>query len=312
MKILAIGSIAYDNILHYEGNLKDSIEKETLNWKINMSVRSSAYSRELWWTGLNIAYNLALLNTESVLIWAIWKDFKFTKFIQETVNLSYIYESNLLPSSNSFITVDDHWNQISIFSPWAMLKSDHIRVDNIPENISYAIISPTAKDAMFNYLQWLKEEWVKIFFDPGQQLSIMTKNDLDTAMNDADYLIVNHHEFTLFKEISWYSDNEIYDAFDKVIVTYWKDWSKIIDPVSVVDIPAILSDDVIDPTWVWEAYRAWIIKWVSSGLSWEVSWKIGALLASFCIESQGAQNHFIDTKQFQNLFLEEFGEEIVL
>ncbi len=312
MKLLIIGSIAYDNILHYAWNLKESIEKETLNNKINMSVRSSEYSKQSWWTGLNIAYNLSLLNTENILLWAIWKDFKFTKFVQERVNLSYIYTSDLLPSSNSFITLDSYWNQLSVFSPWAMLKSDHIRIDNISENISYAIISPTAKEAMFNYLKWLKQEGVKIFFDPGQQLSTMTKQELKIVRDEAHYLIVNEHEFSLFKKISRLSDKEVYSSFDKVIVTYWEKWSKIISSDSIIDIPAVISEDVLDPTGVWEAYRAWLIKWISSWLSWETSWKIGSLLASFCIESNWWQNHFIDTKQFQNMFMQEFWEEIIL
>ena len=312
MKVLVIGSIAYDNILHYESNLKESIEKETLNNNINMSIRSSSYTKESWWTWLNIAYNLALLNTENILLWAVWKDFKFTNFVQERVNLSYVYESTLLPSSNSFITLDSYWNQLSVFSPWAMLKSDHIRIDNIAENISHAIISPTSKDAMFTYLWWLNEEWVKIFFDPGQQLSTMNAEELNVVREKAHYLIVNTHEFSLFKKISWLTDTEVYTSFDRVIVTSGERGSKIINGDSTIDIPAVISDDVIDPTWVWEAYRAGIIKWISSWLSWETSWKVGSLMASFCVESNGGQNHYIDTKQFQNLFREEFWEDIEL
>ena len=312
MNILVIGSIAYDHILHYDCNLKESIEKETLDWKINMSVRASEYSQESGWTGLNISYNLALLNEKSILLWAVWNDFEFTKFVQERVNLSYIYKSDLLPSSSSFITLDSFWNQLSVFAPGAMLKSDHIRIDNICENISYAIISPTKKEFMLNYLGWLQEEWVKIFFDPGQQLSTMTKEELEKVREKADYLIVNQHEFSLFKKITWLSDIEIYNSFDRVIVTFWEKGSKIIDANRVIDIPAVKTEEALDPTGVWEAYRAGIVKWITSGLSWEISWKIGSLLASFCIESNGWQNHFIDIKQFQNLFLHEFWEEIEL
>ncbi len=312
MNILVIGSIAYDNILHYDCNLKESIEKETLDWKINMSIRTSEYSKESWWTGLNISYNLALLNEKSILLWAIWNDFEFTKFVQEWVNLSYIYKSDLLPSSSSFITFDNFWNQLSVFSPWAMLKSDHIRIDNIAENIAYAIISPTRKQAMLNYLGWLREEWVKIFFDPGQQLSIMTKQELEKVRKQAHYLIVNQHEFSLFMKISDLSEEEIYSSFDRVIITYWEKGSKIVSNDWTVKISAVKTDVALDPTWVWEAYRAGLVKWITSGLSWETSWKIGSLLASFCIESNGWQNHFIDTKQFQNMFFQEFGEEIEL
>ena len=312
MNILVIGSIAYDNIVHYDCNLKESIEKETLDWNINMSIRASQYSQQSGGTGLNISYNLALLNEKSILLWAIWNDFEFTNFVQEWVNLSYVYKSDLLPSSSSFITLDNYGNQLSVFAAWAMLKSDHIRIDNIAENIAYAIISPTKKECMLNYLDWLQEEWVKIFFDPGQQLSTMSKEELENVREKANYLIVNEHEFSLFKKISLLSEEEIYNSFKTVIITYWENGSKIIESWNIMNIPAVKTEEAVDPTGVWEAYRAGLVKWITSWLSWETSWKIGSLLASFCIESNGWQNHFIDIKQFQNLFLHEFGEEIEL
>ncbi len=312
MLALIIGSIAYDTILHYDGNLKKSIDKETIDWKINMSVRVPECNKQSGWTGLNISYNLALLEEKSVLLWAIWHDFEFTNFVQEHVNLNYIFRSELLASSSSFISLDDFWNQLSVFYPWAMLKADYMRIDNIHENISHAIISPTKKEAMFQYLEWLHEEWIKIFFDPGQQLSIMDKNDLKIVWEKADYLILNEHEFSLFQKILGLSEKEIYWSFEKVIVTYWEKGSKIIDTKEIIDIPVVEVQSALDSTWVWEAYRAGLLKGILSGKWWETSWKIWALLASFCMESNGGQNHFIDSKQFKMLFLEEFWEELEL
>ena len=296
MSTLVIGSIAYDNILFYEWNLKESIEKETINWKINTSIRLKSSNKEFWWTGLNISYNLALLWEKTILSWAIWKDFLFDDFIKENVNLEYIYISNLLDSSHSYITKDNYWNTFSTFSPWAIEKSDCLRISEITESFNYAIVAPTKKETMFQLLWELSQSWVKIFFDPGQQLSIMNKNDLKISMEDSDYLIVNEHEFLLFQKISELSEKEIFSNFEKTIVTFSEKGSKIYDSNSVINIIPIENEDISDTTWVWEAYRAGLLKWLQSWYSWKTSWQIWSLLASFSLSSYWAQNHFINKK----------------
>ena len=312
MSIIVIWSIAIDNIFQYENNLKNAIEKETIDWKINMSIRINSYYNWHWWTGLNSSYNFALLWEDTVLVWAVWKDFIFDDFIKENVTLNYIYKSQLLPSSHSQITKDSCWNQFSVFYPWAMEKADYLQLSTVSENLNYALITSTKKEAMFFYLEQLKEIWTKIFFDPGQQISTMNKEELDLIIRKANFLIINSHEFTLFKKISKLTAEEITNSFEKVIVTFWKNGSKILSKNWIIEIPAIQNENFIDDIWTGEAYRSWLIKAINEWLSWKTAWQVGTLLASFSLWYQGAQNHFINKKQFEMMYASEYKEYIKL
>jgi hypothetical protein len=48
----------------------------------------------------------------------------------------------------------------------------------------------------------------------------MTKKQLLEAFENADYLIVNKFEFDMIKKISEFSDSEIIESFEKIIITY--------------------------------------------------------------------------------------------
>lgn len=312
MPILVIGSIATDNILLYEWNLKDSIEKETINWKINTSIKLKSFRTEFWWTGLNLCYNIALLWGSPILSWAIWKEFEFSDFIKENVNLKNIYISELIKTSHSYITKDSYWNNFSVFYPWAIEKSDSLRISDISETFTYAIISPTKKETMFQLLGELQYSGVKIFFDPGQELSNFDKEDLNIIMQKSDFLIVNENEFSLFKKISGLSAEDIISSFEKVVITFSEKGSKILSKTWVIEIPAVKNEDIIDDTWAGEAYRAGLIKWLISWYSWKISAEIWSLLASFSLSSHWWQNHFIEKKQFEMWFADEYKEFIKL
>jgi sugar/nucleoside kinase (ribokinase family) len=73
---------------------------------------------------------------------------------------------------------------------------------------------------MLLHLKEMYEYKITSFFDPGQQLSVMTKEDLENAMNWADFLIINEVEFEEFKKIARKTDEEIINSFNKIILTY--------------------------------------------------------------------------------------------
>jgi hypothetical protein len=73
---------------------------------------------------------------------------------------------------------------------------------------------------MLTKLEDFKKSQAKVFFDPGSQVIQMKKNEFLKAFELSDYLIVNKFEFDLIKKISEYTDSEIIESFDKIIITY--------------------------------------------------------------------------------------------
>ena len=51
------------------------------------------------------------------------------------------------------------------------------------------------------------------------------------------------------------------------------------------------ASQVLDPTGAGDAYRAGLLKGLALGLGWPEAARMGAVLASFCVEQQGTQEH---------------------
>ena len=68
---------------------------------------------------------------------------------------------------------------------------------------------------------------------------------------------------------------------------------------NIIDIPAVKTKKVVDPTGCGDAYRAGLMYGIDKGLTIEQSAKIGAWIAVKAVEETGTQNHKIDKKEFQ-------------
>ena len=64
---------------------------------------------------------------------------------------------------------------------------------------------------------------------------------------------------------------------------------------------------VVDPTGAGDAYRGGFIKGLLSGADWATCGRLGALTASYCVESHGTNNYTFDAATFGRRFAEAFG-----
>ncbi len=312
MWICIIWSITYDNIFEADFDIKQNLEKSLFEWNINSSMSFLSMERLPWWNWLNIAYNLALLWEKAILLWAVWFDYEFSEYIRENVNLNYIHKSRNGLSAVSSIMKDSFWNQINTFFPWVGDKVNLVKFDSITESIKYALIWATNKDFILYSLEEFKKRWIKTFFDPGHITWDLDKEFIKKAESLATYLILSKHNFSLYKKITEQKAEEIIPKYEKVIITFWKDWSKIMDKNSLIEVEAVENETVIDDTWVGDAFRAGLLKWLYMWYSWEKSARIWSLLASFLLSSKSWQQHFIDKKQFELWYTWEFKDFLKL
>ena len=309
-KIIVSGSTAYDNIMYSDTNIKDHLIQKEI-WNINISYIASSLKKENWWTGLNISYNIALLWTESILFTSVWNDFIFSDFISQYVNIDYINISKNNFTARSYITTDASNNQLTAFYPGAM--EDYPDISSFKnETVKYSIVSANNISCMKEHLNILSGRGIKTFFDPGQQITQMTKSDLDYCFKYSDYIILNEYEYEVIKKISEKTDWEMIDMFDHMILTYWVKGSKIFDRhYNIIEIAWVENPSFVDPTWAWDAYRAWLLKGLNDWYDWETSARIWAVLASLSTATFWAQNHFIDWKQFSALYEQTFWDSLM-
>ena len=72
-------------------------------------------------------------------------------------------------------------------------------------------------------------------------------------------------------------------------------------------IPVVPASQVLDPTGAGDAYRAGLLKGLALGLDWPEAARMGATLASFCVEQQGTQEHRLEATEFWARYTEHFG-----
>ena len=92
-----------------------------------------------------------------------------------------------------------------------------------------------------------------------------------------------------------------------LIVTRGEEGSYLLTAAGQCLVPAVRPSQVKDPTGAGDAYRAGLLKGLVLGLSWQESTRLGAVLASFCVEQQGTQEHRLEISQFWERYRENFG-----
>jgi len=308
-KILVSGSTAYDNIMIADTNLQEHIAEKDLG-KINISYLVSDLRKENWGTWANIAYSLALLDTESILLTSIGKDYQFSDFFKQKVDLNYVHKSIDKLTARSYITTDKFDSQITAFYPWAMEDSCEIRFLR-DDFVTYGIVAPNHINLMKKHLKLFKDSWVKTLFDPGQQITQMTKEDLEYCFSYSDYLIINEYEYEILKKIAEKTDEEMIDTFERMIITYWIKGSKIFDRhYNLIEVEWVENPDFVDATWAWDAFRAGLLHWLNLNYDWQTSARIWAVLSSLSTQAYWAQNYFIDWTQFKALYAQTFWDEL--
>lgn len=307
--IAVTGSIAYDYIMDYNDLFQNHILPEKIHI-LNVAFNIDNLKKNYGWTGGNISYNIALLWCKPLLIWAVWSDYQFSDFHKENINLKYVYRHDELLSACAHIITDNNNNQITAFYMWAMICSDKITLKDVDENIAYHIVSPCMPDTMIANLKQWKSKWIKSFFDPGQAMSVLSKEHLLEAIDYADYLMVNEYEFDMIQEKTQLSKEQLTKSFDKIIITLWKLWTHILSWNDKLHIDAIPTQNVIDPTWAWDSFRWWFLVWLVNWFNLEKSAKIWTLVAHYCIQQYWTQIHKFTMDEFRSKFKQIYWEEL--
>jgi len=300
--ILISGSLAYDSIMVFQDYFKNHILPDQIH-KLSVSFFVPELKRNFGGTAGNIAYNLSLLNSNSIIIATAGDDFsayekRLSKF---DVMQDYI---KIIPESltaQAYITTDLDDNQITAFHPGAMMESHQNSISNITEKIDLAIISPAGKEGMLKHARECFEKGIPFMFDPGQGLPMFNKNELNTFINQATYIAVNDYEAELLMKISGLDVNEIQKKVEALIITKGAYGSEIYSDKKIKVNP-ITADSPIDPTGCGDAYRAGLLYGITNKLTWEETGKLASVMGSIKIKTQGGQNHQPSLEEIEELF----------
>lgn len=289
-RILLIGSLAYDRIMVFPGLFKEHFLPEGLH---NISVSFSVSTPEVVFGGCagNIAYNLALLGGSPEILATAGNDFaQYEEHLKaEGIATTGIEILNDLPTASCYVTTDKADNQITAFSAGADEQGYSLPFDTA--GVSLAIVSPTGIEDMRAFPTRFNEAGVSYLFDPGQQIPVLSGEDLRAAIDGAFGLIVNDYELALVLEKTGWSEEDVMNACSLLIVTLGEKGSRVRTREDEFMVPAVPVSEVVDPTGAGDAYRAGLLHALSEEVSLTEACWLASTVAAYAVECYGTQNH---------------------
>ncbi|MDL2209444.1 carbohydrate kinase family protein [Desulfovibrio sp. OttesenSCG-928-O18] len=290
------GSMAYDRIMNFPGSFSDSILPEKIHI-MNVSFMIERLDEKLGGCAGNIAYSLAVLGEKGVIVSCMGRDFARYEESLAALGLSLegITRCEDELTAGAYIITDQNNNQITAFNPGAMRNKAQFAFSSLgPGDI--VIVSPGNVEDMQSIPRLCKEKGAKCIYDPGQQLPVLSGDDLSTAIAGSFMLICNDYEFELICSKTGKSPAEIAGMTEYVITTLGENGSRIQKGATTELVPAVSPRRVVDPTGAGDAYRGGLLKGLALNLSVLEAARIGSTTASFCVEAHGTQAPFTATE----------------
>jgi len=194
MSIYVSGSLAFDRIMTFPGSFQDHILMDKLHM-INVSFMVDGMDERRGGCAGNIAYSLALLGEKPTIVAAAGRDFAPYADVLRKMGLPLdgIRRAEEIFTALCYITTDLNSNQITGFYPGAMSLAADYAFPTINADKDIAIISPGNVEDMRRLPGFYREKGVPYIFDPGQQLPVLTGNDLLAAIEGSFACITNDY-----------------------------------------------------------------------------------------------------------------------
>ena len=308
MHALICGSMAYDTIMVFPERFKDHILPDQVHI-LNVAFLVPRMQRNFGGCSGNIAYNMKLLGGNPLPMAAVGTDFRpYREYLEKLdIPLQYVTEVSDSYTAQAFITTDLDDNQITAFHPGAMEQAHVNHVREVNEDVKIGIVAPDGRDAMFQHSEELAEQEIPQIFDPGQAMPMFQKDDLLGFIDRAQYLCANDYEAHLLCDRTGLSEDHVAARLDAMIVTHGAEGSTIRTDGKTETIQAVKADKVVDPTGCGDAYRAGLIWAMMRDMDLPTAARVGSLMGSIKVQSEGPQNHHFSADEFAARFKDAYG-----
>jgi len=310
MAILVCGSLAYDTLLSFNNRFDSQILPDQLH-KISTTFLVPSMRREFGGCSGNIAYNLAMLGESPLVMATVGED-----FAPYRAHLSHLGlrgdHITVVPgqfTSQCFIISDCDGNQLMAFHPGALDHSSANHMSDVAEPIDIAIVAPSGRAGCLQHCRELAEMGVPFIFDPGQELPLFSRDELNQLVELATYVTLNDYETELMRERAGLPIETLRRKVEALIVTRGSQGSEIYVGDEVHLIPrAELPGAAVDPSGCGDAYRAGLLYGLKHGLDWQVTGRLANVIGAIKVASQGPQNHFFNWGKIAELYQQAYGE----
>ncbi|MDP9045532.1 MAG: carbohydrate kinase family protein [Pseudomonadota bacterium] len=295
MSALICGSLAFDTIATFPGRFAQQILPDQLHI-LNVSFLVPTLRREFGGCAGNIAYSLAQLGGEPVVMAALGKDGadyrqRIESWGATTAHVRTVEDSH---TAQAIIITDIDNNQITAFHPGAM-QSAHLTPVPVHPGLRVAIIAPDGRDAMLLHAEQLAAAGVPFIFDPGQQLPMFDGVELRRFVDQASWLAVNDYEARMLCERT----GETLETLSRgklrgIVVTLAAEGCDVWENGLRTRLAGHPVAEVVDPTGAGDALRAALLYGIERDWLLQRSVALGNRLGALKVASRGGQNHRVE------------------
>jgi adenosine kinase len=313
MKIGVAGSVGLDHLMTFSGKFTDSLVAGSLE-KVSLSFLVDSLDVRRGGCAANIAYGMGVLGLNPILIAAVGKDWADYEawLSRHGVDTSHALVSTTLHTAHFVVTTDQDLNQIASFFPGAMSEARNIELSPIMEKtgrLDMMVISPDDPEAMLRHSEVCRQLGVPFAADPSQQMARMTGDEIKLLIEGASYLFLNEYELALAMQKTGWSDQEILERVKFRVVTLGSKGAKVESAAGeFVQVTCPQENSKTDPTGVGDSFRSGFIAGLAWGVSHERCAQLGALIATYVIETLGTQEYRFTNAQFVERFAQAYGQ----
>ena len=313
MKIAVTGSVATDHLMTFPGRFADSIVAGSIE-NISLSFLVDELDVRRGGVGANITFGMGVLGLNPILIGAVgrdWDDYN-SWLTRHGVDTSSVKVSTTQLTASFTVTTDKELNQIASFYPGAMSEARDIELGPIMDKyggIDLVVITPDNPDAMVRHTEECRHRGVDFAADPSQQLARLDGEVIKTLIDGAKYLFLNEYEMALALQKTGWSEAEVLDRVEMRVITRGSKGTRIDSKeFAPIDITVPKENGKIDPTGVGDAFRAGFLTGLNHKLSLERCGQIGAMLATYVVETKGTQEYRFTPTEFLSRFETAYGQ----
>ncbi len=308
MEILVSGSMAYDRIMDFPGRFADHIVPEKIHM-INLSFTVNGLVEKFGGTAGNIAYALTLLEERPRILATMGHDYhSYFQWLEQcgiaTGDIRIVPEEL---TASAYITTDLAGNQITGFNPGAMKHPSLADFGDLDPADCIALIGPGNLQDMADYARSYQQMGIFSIFDPGQSLPAWEGEDLASTIQNCRMLVSNDYELALIKDKTGLSTSQLLEMVGAIVTTKAEQGTEVVSSGAVLQIPAIPTPEVVDPTGAGDAFRGGLIKGLILKCPLERAVHMGTVCGHYAIQKSGTQEYSFTMEQFTAKLEKHFG-----
>lgn len=317
-EILVCGSVAIDVIGKYSGRFGDYEKRYGLT-NLNVSLQLASLDFSFGGCGPNVAWGLNQLGVAVVPVSVAGTNFEdsYRGHLQsQGIDTRYIaVDENYDHCALAVILTDNEGNQLTAFHSGASVSPIRVlphSIDGI-EKVRLALLAPEDAPIMLRQARDLADLSIPFMFDPGQGLAEFTSGEVNELIDLASYIVVNAHEWEILLQLSGQNETQLLSQVEFIIVTRGRNGSSIYSSAQEqIQVPAVETENQLDPTGCGDAYRAGYLAGLLRGKEIATCGRIGSLIATCNLECAHTQQYRFTLDEFCARYQMAFGEDLTL